>query len=96
MGAYWGSGGIVLRIFGLGTKWRWVVSFTPLPLYSQGQSPPHLPDGRPGESQSRSERGGEEKISQPLRNTNLRSSNPLPSSDYANYASSKQYVTSIF
>jgi hypothetical protein len=22
MGAYWGSGGIVLRIFGLGTKWR--------------------------------------------------------------------------
>jgi hypothetical protein len=25
---YWGSGGIVTRIFNLVTRWRWVISFT--------------------------------------------------------------------
>jgi hypothetical protein len=29
MKAYWGSGGIAPRILDLGTRWRWVVSFTP-------------------------------------------------------------------
>jgi len=28
-----GSGGIAPRILNLSTKWRWVVSFTPRPLY---------------------------------------------------------------
>jgi hypothetical protein len=39
MKTYWGSGGIAPRIHDLGTRWRWVVSFTPRPLYTQGKSP---------------------------------------------------------
>jgi hypothetical protein len=39
MKAYWRSGGIVPRILDLGTRRRWVVSFTPRPLYSQGKNP---------------------------------------------------------
>jgi hypothetical protein len=35
MKAYWGSGVIVPRIVDLGTRWSWVVSFTPRPLYPQ-------------------------------------------------------------
>jgi hypothetical protein len=35
----WGSGGISPTILDLGTRWRWVVSFTPRPLYPQGKSP---------------------------------------------------------
>jgi hypothetical protein len=30
---YWESGGIEPHILDLGTRWRWVVSFTPWPLY---------------------------------------------------------------
>jgi len=30
---------MVPRILKLGTRWRWVVSFTPRPLYPQGKSP---------------------------------------------------------
>jgi len=33
---YWGSGAITPRILDLGTRRRWVVSFTPRPLYLQG------------------------------------------------------------
>jgi hypothetical protein len=36
----WGSGCIDPHFFDLGTSWRWVVSFTPLPLYPRGKSPP--------------------------------------------------------
>jgi hypothetical protein len=39
MKAYWGNGGIALRILDLGIRWRWVISFTPRPLYPQGKSP---------------------------------------------------------
>jgi hypothetical protein len=39
MKAYWGSGSIAPLIFYLRTRWRWVVSFTPQPLYPQGKSP---------------------------------------------------------
>jgi len=35
----WRSGGMALRIPNLGTRWRWVVSFMTLPLYTQGGSP---------------------------------------------------------
>jgi hypothetical protein len=34
-----GSGCIDPRFLDLGTSWRWVVSFTPRPLYPQGKSP---------------------------------------------------------
>jgi hypothetical protein len=39
MNTYWGSGGIAPHILNLGTRWRWVVSFTPRPLYPLGRAP---------------------------------------------------------
>jgi len=33
MESYWGSEGIAPLIFDFGIRWRWVVSFTPRPLY---------------------------------------------------------------
>jgi hypothetical protein len=66
MEGYWGSGSIAPRIFYLGTRWRWVVSLTPRPLYLQGNSPWYPLERRLREPQSRSGRGGEEKHSQPL------------------------------
>jgi hypothetical protein len=36
---YWGCGGIAPRILDLGTRWRWVVSFTTRPLYPRERSP---------------------------------------------------------
>jgi hypothetical protein len=61
----WGSGYIAPRIFYLGTRWRWVVSFTPRPLSPQGKSPWCPLDRRLSGFQRRSGRGGEEKNSQP-------------------------------
>jgi hypothetical protein len=49
-----GSGGIATRIPDLGTRWRWVVSFTLRPLYPQGKSPWYPLDRRLCGSQSRS------------------------------------------
>jgi hypothetical protein len=66
MKEYWGSGGIAPHFLDLGTRWRWVVSFTPLPLYLEGKSPWYPFDRRLGGPQSRSGRGGEKKNSQPL------------------------------
>jgi hypothetical protein len=66
MNAYWGSGGIASRILDLGTRWKWVVSFTPRPLYPKGKSPWYPLDRRLGGPQSRSGRGGGENNSQPL------------------------------
>jgi hypothetical protein len=60
----WGSGDLAPRILDLGTRWRWVVSFTPRPLYPQGNSPCYLLDRRLSGPQNRSGRG-EEKNSQP-------------------------------
>jgi hypothetical protein len=53
MKAYWGSGGMTPRILDLGTGWRWVVSFTPRPLYPQGKSPWYPLVWRAGVPQSR-------------------------------------------
>jgi hypothetical protein len=50
MKAYWGSGSIAPRILDLGTRWRWVVSFT-------YRNPRYPPDRRLGGPQSRSECG---------------------------------------
>jgi hypothetical protein len=41
----------------LGSSWRWVVSFTPWPLYPRGKSPRYLLDRRLGGPQSRSGHG---------------------------------------
>jgi hypothetical protein len=61
MKAYEGSRGIAPRILDLGTRWKWVVSFTP--IYFRGKNPL---DRRLGGSHSRSGRGVEKKNSQPL------------------------------
>jgi len=34
----WGSGGIAPVIFNLGSRWRWVVTFTLRPLYTHGKN----------------------------------------------------------
>jgi hypothetical protein len=39
MKTYWGSGGIAPHILDLGIRWRWVVSFTPRPLYPKERAP---------------------------------------------------------
>jgi hypothetical protein len=67
--AYWGSGGIAPCILDLGTRWRWVASFTPRPLYPQEKSRWYPSDRRLGGLQSWSGRGGGEKNSQPLPGT---------------------------
>jgi hypothetical protein len=61
----WGNGGIAPCILYLGTRWRWVVGFTPRPLYLQGKNPWYALDRSLGGPQSRSGRGSEEKNSQP-------------------------------
>jgi len=65
MKMYWGSGGIVPGILDLGTRWRWVVSFMPWPLYTQGKSPWYHLDRRLAGHQNCSGHSGEEKNSQP-------------------------------
>jgi hypothetical protein len=67
MKAYWGSGYLEPHFLDLGTSWRWVVSFTPLPLYPQGNSPQYPLDRRLGRPRSRSGQHGEEKILDPTR-----------------------------
>jgi hypothetical protein len=61
-----GSGGIAPNILDLGTRWRWVVSFTLRSLYPQGKIPWCPLDRRLSKPQTRSGRGGEEKNSQSL------------------------------
>jgi len=39
MKAYWGNGGIAPWLLDLGTRRRWVVSFTPRPLSPPGKQP---------------------------------------------------------
>jgi hypothetical protein len=56
-----GNGGIAPRILDLGTRGRWMVSFTPRPLYPQGKSPWYPLYRRLGGPQSRTRRGDEEK-----------------------------------
>jgi hypothetical protein len=63
---YWGNGGIVPRILDLSTRLRWMVSFTPRPLYPNEKKIWYPLDRRLGGLQSRSGGGGKEKNSQPL------------------------------
>jgi hypothetical protein len=65
MKTYWGSGGIAPCILDLGTRWRWVVSFTPWPICPWGKSPWYPLDRRLGGPQSHSGHSGEKKNSQP-------------------------------
>jgi len=61
MKMYWQSGDIAPHILNLGSRWRWVVSFTPRPLYSRRKSSCHSLDRRLGGPQSRSGGEGDEK-----------------------------------
>jgi hypothetical protein len=72
MKAYWEVKVQLHSFFVLGTIWRCVISFTPRPLYPQGKSPWYPLDRRLGGPQSRSRSGGEEKNSQPRRESNPR------------------------
>jgi hypothetical protein len=65
MKVYGGIRRIAPRIIDLGTRWRWVVSFTPRPLYSQGKNPWYPLDRRLGGPQISSGRSGGKKNSQP-------------------------------
>jgi hypothetical protein len=76
MKAYWGSGGIAPLILHLGTRGRWVVSFTPLPLHPRRKNLRYPLHRRVGGPQSRSGRGDEEENSQPLLGIEPRSSSP--------------------
>jgi hypothetical protein len=60
-----GSGCIDPHFLDLGTSWRWVVNFTPRPLYPRGKSLRYPLDRRFGGPQSRSGRFGEKKILDP-------------------------------
>jgi len=51
MKTYSESGGIAPCIFNHVARWRWVVSFTPRPLYSPGNSIIYSLDRRLGEPQ---------------------------------------------
>jgi len=64
MKGHWGSGSIAPRFLDLGTRWRWMVSFTPRPFYPQRKSPWYPLDRRLGGAQNRSGRCGKEKDSQ--------------------------------
>jgi hypothetical protein len=59
----WGCGGIAAHILNFGTRWRWVASFTPRPLYSRGKSPWYPLNRRLGGPQSWAGCGGEETFS---------------------------------
>jgi hypothetical protein len=63
MKAYWRSGGIT-PFFDLGTRWRWVVSFTARPLYPQVKSPWYPLHRKLGGPQGLSGRSSEAKNSQ--------------------------------
>jgi hypothetical protein len=67
MKAYGGMEVYLHAFFDLGTRWRWVFSFTPPPLYSQGKSPRYPLDKRLGGLQSRSGHCDEQKNSSPRR-----------------------------
>jgi hypothetical protein len=61
MKPYWAESRHTSHTLGPGTRWRWVVSLTPRPLYPQGKSTCYPLNRRVSGGQSRSGRGGEEK-----------------------------------
>jgi hypothetical protein len=101
-----GRGCIDPRILGLGNSWRWVVSFTPRPLYPRGKNPRYPVKRKLGVPQSRSERCREEenlalagnwtRAVQPL--TSLYTDCPIPAPQYVGdilWHHLVQYCTSI-
>jgi hypothetical protein len=65
-------------ILDLGTSWRWVVSFTPRPLFPRGNRSRYVFDKSLSGRQSWYGRRGEEKICYPCKESNLDSSTVQP------------------
>jgi hypothetical protein len=76
---YWRSGCVAPRVLILGIRLRRVVSFTPSQLCSRGKNRRYLLDMGLGGPHSWSERGDDEKKSQPLPGIETQSSSPQPS-----------------
>jgi hypothetical protein len=72
MKTYWRSGGIASHSLRLGTRCRWVVSFTTRPLYPQGKIPCYPLNRRLGGPQSRSGKVVKRKIPRPCQESNPR------------------------
>jgi hypothetical protein len=74
----WWNGWIDPRFLHLDNSWRWLVSFTPRPLYPRWKNPRYSLDRRLGGPQSRSRRLEEKKILNPIgtRTPTPRSSSP--------------------
>jgi hypothetical protein len=75
-GDVWGSGCIDPHILDLGVRWRWVVSFTPRPLYPQGNIPVFKVQGL-DETHNQSGRCGMERSFVPT-GTGTTAPRPLP------------------
>jgi len=76
MKAHWGMGGKAPRVHGLDTRWRWVVSFTPRPLYPQVKSPWYPSYGRLGGPSAGQDAVARRTFPNPYRDSNPRSSSP--------------------
>jgi hypothetical protein len=79
------------RIVNVGTRWSWVVNFTPRPLYPRCTSPLYPLNRRLGGLQSQSGCGGEEKNFLHLEGIKLQSSGPWPS-HYSDWAIPAPYI----
>jgi hypothetical protein len=85
------------RFLDLGSSWRWVVSFTSLPLYPRGKKPRYPLDGRQGGPQSQSGRYGEVKILGPTGTRTWTPSVVQPvASRYADWATVYHFLCSSF
>jgi hypothetical protein len=92
--AYWASRGIAPRILDLGTRWRWVVSFTPPPLYPQGKSPWYPLDTRLGGPRTVLDAVVKRKIPSPRREWNPRTPILQPATQrYTDWAIEKAIET---
>jgi hypothetical protein len=70
MKAYWGMEVYLRSLFDLGTRWGWVVSLTPRPLYLQGESPFNPLDRRLGGTRAVLDAVATRKITNPRRESN--------------------------
>jgi hypothetical protein len=85
------------HFLGLGTSWRWVVRFTPRPLYPRGKSPRYPLDRGLGGPQSRSGRS-EKRKSWPYRTRTPtpRSSGPYPVATPTTLSPLLKYEAALF
>jgi hypothetical protein len=90
MEAYWERGGIAPRILDLGTKWKWMASFTPRPLHPQGNTPGTHWIGAWVDPRASLEAVVRRKIPRPYRNSKAQLSSPQPS------AVPLSYIDSLF